>query len=101
MNGDILETVDKFKYLGATLTRDGKSENEINNKIGDRKFGSGKPKYNMKIRSISLRTKIHVYKYLILSIILYSCETWTLNGTLEKRINAFESKLYYLYIKES
>ena len=47
-----------------------------------------------KSRSISLRTKIHVYKSLILSIILYGYETWTLNEILEKIINAFESKSY-------
>ena len=48
MNGEILETVDKFKYIGVTLTKDGKSEKKITNMIGDIKFGSGKPKYNMK-----------------------------------------------------
>ena len=43
MNDETLETVDKLKYLGATLTKDGKSENEVKNKIDDSKFGSGKP----------------------------------------------------------
>ena len=47
-----------------------------------------------KSRSISLRTKIHLYKSLILSILSYGCETWSLNETLEKRICAFESKSY-------
>ena len=37
---------------------------------------------------------MHLYKSLILYILLYGCETWTLNETLEKRINSFESKLY-------
>ena len=31
---------------------------------------------------------------MILSILLYGCEAWKLNETIEKRINAFESKSY-------
>ena len=84
MNGLTLETVNKFKYMGATLTKDGQIEKEI--KIILVISNSALVNLNIiwKSRSISLRTKIHLYKSLILSIILYDCETWTLNETLEK-----------------
>ena len=57
MNGGSLETVDKFKYMGATLTKEEKSEKEIQNKIGDSKFGSGKPKYNMEKQKLLITYK--------------------------------------------
>ena len=37
---------------------------------------------------------------LILSILLYGCEIWTLTEILERRITAFAHKAYRLYIKE-
>ena len=94
MNGETLETVDKFKYLGATLTKDEKSEKEIQIILAT--ANSALVNLNTIWKSISflLRSNIHVYKSLILSILLYGCETWILNETLEKRINAFESKSY-------
>ena len=94
INDETLETVDKFKYLGATLTNDGKSEKVIKIRLASANSALVILSTIWKSRSISLRTKIHLYKSLILSIILYGCETWILNETLEKIINAFESKSY-------
>ena len=94
MNGETLETIDKFKYMGATLTKDEQSEKEIKIRLATANSTLVNLSTIWKSRSISIRTKIHLYKSMIHSIILYGCETWTLNKTLEKRINAFESKSY-------
>ena len=79
MNGETLETVDKFKYLGPTLTKDGKSEKEIKIRLATANSALVNLSTIWKSRSISLRTKIQLYNSLILSILLYGCETWTLN----------------------
>ena len=42
--------------------------------------------------SIRLSTKLKLYKSLVVSIVLYGCETWTLTAALEKKIQAFENK---------
>ena len=47
-----------------------------------------------KSNKISIQTKILLYKSLVLSIMLYGCETWTLTEYLERRIIAFETKPY-------
>ena len=49
---------------------------------------------NWKSNSISLPTKLKLYKSLVLSILLYGCESWTLTADTEKRIEAFENKSY-------
>ena len=42
--------------------------------------------------NIRLSTKLKLYKALVVSIVLYGCETWTLTAALEKKIQAFETK---------
>ena len=84
MNDETLEIVDKFKYMGFTLTRDRKSKKVITLRLATANSALVNTSTIWKSRSISLRTKIHLYKSLILSILLYVCESWTLNETLEK-----------------
>ena len=43
---------------------------------------------------ISTTVKIDIYKSLVLSILLYGCESWTLTADMERRIQAFENKCY-------
>ena len=44
--------------------------------------------------SISFFTKFHLYKSLVVSVLLYGCETWTLLADTERRIEAFELKCW-------
>ena len=41
-----------------------------------------------------MNTKIKLYKTLVLSILTYGCESWTLNADAQRRIQAFENKSY-------
>ena len=61
MNGEPLKTVDKFKYLGSTLTKDGKSEKEIKIRLTTANSALVNLSTIWKSRSISLRTNIHLY----------------------------------------
>ena len=89
MGGKILEMVDKFKYLGVTLTKDGKSESEIKIRMATATSALVRLKTIWKINKISIQTKILLYKSLVLSNMMYGCETWTLTEYLERRIIAF------------
>ena len=94
MSGKILETVDKFKYLVVTLIKNGKSISEINIRMYTATSALVRLKTIWKSNKISIQTKILLYKSLVLSIMLYGCETWTLTEDLERRIIAFETKSY-------
>ena len=93
LKGEELENVSSFKYLGATLTQDGASTTEIRTRIALATAAMAKLSRIWK-SSISFFTKFHLYKSLVVSVLLYGCETWTLLADTERRIEAFELKCW-------
>ena len=78
IDGIHIEQVEKFKYLGATITEDGRSETEIKTRtsIAKEKFSQMKKLLTSKQISLKLRKKIlNCYIY---SIFMYGSETWTI-----------------------
>ena len=94
MNGEILEEVDNFKYLGAIINKEGNSTQEIKTRLAIAIAAMTKLSKIWNSSVISTRTKIKLYKSLITSIALYGCESWTLTAEMERRIQAFETKCY-------
>ena len=86
-----LEEVSSFKYLGATLTKDGTCKTEIHIQIAAATAAMARLKRVWK-SNISFQTKFKLYKSLVISILLYGCETWTLLTKTERSIQAFENK---------
>ncbi|KAL8578106.1 hypothetical protein ACOMHN_055426 [Nucella lapillus] len=94
MNGQKLEEGDSFKYLGSLITKDGSSTKEIRTRLSLASLTMTKLDTIWKNNTISLPVKIRLYKSLVISILLYGCESWTLNGETERRLQAFERKCY-------
>jgi len=87
-----LETVKTFKYLGATITEDGRSESEIKIRLVIATGALVKIKSIWKYKNISMSSKIKFMRAIVASTALYGCESWTLNSEPERRIQAFEFK---------
>ena len=51
-------------------------------------------------KNISFKIKFNLYRSLVLSILLYGCETWTLMFNEEKKISEFENKALYRRLLE-
>ena len=88
VNGQKLETVTGFKYLGLVITDEG-SKPEILSRIALTRL---KPVWNE--RSISLSSKIQLMCSLVTSIFLYAYESWTVTAELQRRIQAMEMRCY-------
>ena len=89
VNGQNLETVTSFKYLGSVITNEG-SKPKILSMITQTTaaFTRLKPVWND--RSISLRSKIQLMRSHVTSIFLYACESWTFTAELQSRIQPWK-----------
>ncbi|KAJ4446764.1 hypothetical protein ANN_13461 [Periplaneta americana] len=92
--GDLsFEGVEKFKYLGATVTNINDTREEIKLRIN---MGNACYYSVEKLSSSSLLSKnlkVRIYKTVILPVLLYGCETWTLTLREEHRLRVFENKV--------
>ena len=89
VNGQKLETVTSFKYLGSVITDEG-SKPEILSRIAQATAALTRLKPVWIDRSISLSSKIRLMRSLVTSIFLYVCESWTLTAELQRRIQAWK-----------
>ena len=91
--GENIDILDSFTYLGSEVHNDGGSTHEVVRRIG-LAYGV-MDSLNSSIwrcRYLCRRTKIRVFKTLVLPVLLYGCETWTLNADLKRRIDVFGTR---------
>uniref|UniRef100_UPI0025D5D17C hypothetical protein n=1 Tax=Thiolapillus sp. TaxID=2017437 RepID=UPI0025D5D17C len=93
VNGQKLETVTSFKYLGSVITDEG-SKLELLCRIAQATAALTRLKSIWIDKSISLSSKIRLMHSLVTSIFLYACESWTLTAELQRRIQAMEMRCY-------
>ena len=83
------ETVSDFIFLGSKITADGDCSHEIKRHL----LLGRKVMTNLDIlksRDITLPTKVRLVKTIVLPLVMYGCESWTLKKTEHRRIDAFE-----------
>ncbi|KAJ4429113.1 hypothetical protein ANN_26114 [Periplaneta americana] len=86
------EEAEKFKYLGATVTNINDTREKIKHRInmGNACYYSTEKLLSSNLLSKNL--KVNVYKTVILPVVLYGCETWTLTLKEEQKLRVFENK---------
>ena len=95
VKGQKLGTVTSFKYLGAVVSDDGcSSKPDVLSRIAQATAALTKLKPIWRDNNISLGSKVKLMRSLVISIFLYTCESWTLTAELEKRTQAFEMRCY-------
>ena len=90
IDGETVETVADFVFLGTKITADGDCSHEIKRCL---LLGS-KVMTNLNIilksRDITLSTKVHLVKAMVFPVVMYGCESWTKKKAEHQRIDAFE-----------
>ena len=99
VNNSPLELVDRFKYLGAVVTAEGDSGVEIRRRMALGAAAVAALGRLWRSRSIGTRTKVRVYRSMVVPVVTYGCEAWTLKVEEERRLQAFENKCYRRILK--
>ena len=92
MNGQKLEEVTSFRYLGDTLCKDAICSTEVRIRIASAMAAMARLNGIWRCNTISFTHKFKLYKSLVTSILRYGCETLTVLADSEKRIQAFKTK---------
>ena len=92
IKGQEIEDVEKFVYLGATVSNVGGETEDIINRVSKAKGVFRKLRKIRSSRIINKRTKIRLYKTLVKPVLMYGSETWKMNRSDEKKIDVFQSK---------
>ncbi|KAJ4447775.1 hypothetical protein ANN_09783, partial [Periplaneta americana] len=92
--GDLsFEEVEKFKYLGATVTNINDAREKIKRRINMRNVCYYSVEKLLSSSLLSKNLKVRIYKTVILPVVLYGCENWILNLRDEQRLRVFENKV--------
>ena len=90
IDGTQMKTVDDFKYLDSVINSDGSLDKEISGRIykASQALGSLKTRV-LSQHNIRQSTKLKVYRAIVLTSLLYGCETWTLYRRHLKQLERF------------
>ena len=90
INGETVETVADFIFIGCKITTNGDCSHEIKRRL----LLGRKVMTNLdsifKSRDITLPTKFHLDKAMVFPLVMYGCESWTVKKAECRRIDAFE-----------
>ena len=90
IDGKTVEIVSDFIFWGSRITADGDCSHEIKRCL----FLGRKVVTNLesifKSRDITLPNKVHLVKAMVLPVVMYGCESWTVKKAERQKINSFE-----------
>ena len=90
IDGETVETVSDFIFLGSKITADGDWSNEIKRRLLLGRKVMTHLDSIFKSRDITLPTKVCLVKAMVFPVVMYGCESWTIKKTECWRIDAFE-----------
>ena len=90
LDGETMETVSDFIFLGSKITADGDCSHEIKRHLVLGRKAMTNLDSIFKSRDITLPTKVRLVKAMVFPLVMYGCESWTVKKAECRRIDAFE-----------
>ena len=90
IDGEIVETLSDFTFLGSKITADGDYSHEIKRRLLLGRKVMTNLNNIFKSRDITLPTKVRLVKVIVFPVVMYGCESWTVKKAECQRIDAFE-----------
>ena len=90
IDGETMETVADFIFLGSKITADCDYTHEIKRRLLLGRKAMINLDSILKSRDITLPTKVHLVKGMVFPVVMYGCESWTIKKAERQRIDPFE-----------
>ena len=90
IDGETMETVTDFIFLGSKITANGDFSPEIKRHLLLGRKAMTNLDSILKSRDITLPTKVHIVKAMVFPVVMYGCESWTVKKAECQSIDAFE-----------
>ena len=90
IDGETMETVQDFIFLGSKITAYGDCSHEIKRRLLLGRKSMTNLNSILKSRDITLPTKVCLIKTMVFPVVMYECESWTIKKAEHQRIDAFE-----------
>ena len=90
IDGETVETLTDFIFLGSKITADGDCSHEIKRRLLLGRKAMTTLDSMLKSRDITLLTKVHLVKAIVFPKVTFGCESWTIKKAERQRIDAFE-----------
>ena len=90
IDGETMETVTDFIFLGSKITADGDCSHEIKRWLLFGRKAMTNLGSILKSRDITLPIKVHLIKAIVFSVVMYGCESCTIKKAERQRTDAFE-----------
>ena len=90
IDGETMETVTDFIFLGSKITADGDCIHQIKRRLLLGRKAVTNLDSILKSRDIPLSTKVHLVKAIVFPVVMYGCESWTIKKMEHQRTDAFE-----------
>ena len=90
IDGETMETVRDFIFLGSKITATGDCSHEIKrHSLLGRKSMTNQDSI-LKSKDITLAIKIHIVETMVFPIVMYGCKSWTIKKAEQQRVDAFK-----------
>ena len=94
IDGETVETMLDFIFLGFKITADGDCSHEIKRHLLLERKVMTNLDSTLKSRDITLPTKVHLVKAMVFPVVMYGCESWTVKKAERRRIDSFELRCW-------
>ena len=101
IDGETMEAVTDFIFLGSKITADGDCNHEIKRHLLFGRKAMTNLDSVLKSKGITLLTKIHIVKAVVFPVVIYGCESWTIKKAERRRIVVFKLWCWRRLLRES
>ena len=101
IDGETMETVTDFIFLGSKITADSDCSHEIKRLLLLGRKAMTILDSILKSRDITLPTKVRLVKAMVFPVVIHGCESWTIKKAEHRRIDAFELRCWWRLLRVS